>query len=176
MMTRDRIRRTGVAFVVMGMILSTVDVNPAGEIPGALADETTASALASPPAIAQPQAEASAQAVAASAVAPDTAQPKAPEGGDLTHLTFSATDALSASLVAPADGDVAASTAASIEVETVKGAGVELKVGDAVIPFTRIGKRTVDTKTGVTRYTYYGIALNAGPNPVALTPLGANNV
>jgi hypothetical protein len=182
MISRLRIRRTGVAFVVMGIVLSTVDVNPAGEIPGAFADEVAAvsvpaspQAASSPAAAASPDAASSPQAVAASAVAPDTVQ-KAPEGGDLTHLTFEATDALSASLVAPADEDVAPSTAASIEVQTVKGGGVELKVGDAVVPFTRIGKRTVDTKTGVTRYTYYGIALQPGPNAVALTPLGANNL
>ncbi len=55
----------------------------------------------------------------------------------------------------------------------MRGAGVELKVGDAVIPFSRIGKRTVDSKTGDTRYTYYGVTLQPGPNTVALTPLGA---
>jgi hypothetical protein len=180
MSVRNRIRRSGIAFVVMGIVLSTVDVNPAGEIPGAFADETTpVSAAASPqpqasaaPAAAASEPPASAKAVAASAVVPE----KAPEGGDLTHLTFTATDALSASLVAPADGEVAASAAASIEVETVKGAGVELRVGDTVIPFSHIGKRTVDTKTGVTRYTYYGVTLAPGPNDVALTPLGANTV
>ncbi|MDQ6944397.1 MAG: hypothetical protein M3169_18010, partial [Candidatus Eremiobacteraeota bacterium] len=36
-----------------------------------------------------------------------------------------------------------------------------------------IGKRTVDSKTGDTRYTYYGVTLQPGPNTVALTPLGA---
>ncbi|MEA2784768.1 MAG: hypothetical protein QOF71_872, partial [Candidatus Eremiobacteraeota bacterium] len=108
---------------------------------------------------------------------PDTAAvsvtPKGPEGGDLTHLTFTATDALSATLVAPADDGVTSGTSTSVEVQTVRGAGVELKVGDAVIPFSRIGKRTVDSKTGETRYTYYGVTLQPGPNTVALTPLGA---
>ncbi|HEX3462699.1 MAG TPA: hypothetical protein VHS78_01430 [Candidatus Elarobacter sp.] len=204
---RNRIRRSGVAFVLMGLVLSTVDVNPAGEIPGALAQEPAAvtaspqpspaaspsasalpsasaspSASAVPVAVASPSATAPAVASAGAAEAPaesvSVAAPKAPEGGDLTHLTFTATanDGLAASLVEPADDHVAASTAASIEVETVKGAGVELKVGDAVVPFSRIGKRTVDTKTGVTRYTYYGIALQPGPNAVALTALGANGL
>ncbi|HYW52942.1 MAG TPA: hypothetical protein VE826_03175 [Dongiaceae bacterium] len=189
MNVRTRIRRTGVAFLVMGVILSTVDVNPAGEVPGAFAEEPVTVAAspqpssspappASPAAASSQQPAASAQpaqspqAVAASVNVPE----KAPEGGDLTHLSFTATGGLSASLVAPADDAVAASTAASIEVETVKGAGVEIKVGDAVVPFTRIGKRTVDTKTGVTRYTYYGITLQPGPNAVALTPLGANEL
>ncbi len=63
-----------------------------------------------------------------------------------------------------------------MEVETVQGAGVELKVGDTVIPFSRIGQRTVDVKSGVTRYIYYGVALQPGPNVVVLTPLGANGL
>jgi hypothetical protein len=173
---RNRIHRSGVALTVMGLLLSTVDVNPAGEIPGAYADEPAASAAAP----AQPAA--SPQAVAAEAVVPqpETAAVagavKSPEGGDLTHLTFTATDGLSASLVAPGEDGVASAATTSVEVETVRGAGVELKVGDAVIPFSRIGKRTVDAKTGDTRYTYYGVALQPGPNTVALTPLGAAGV
>ncbi|HEV2738430.1 MAG TPA: hypothetical protein VGU66_07625 [Candidatus Elarobacter sp.] len=187
MSTRRRIHRSGVALAVMGLILSTVDVNPAGEIPGAYADEPAASSAAAslqPSASPQPAASPQAQAVAAEAPAAAgaaqaesaavSAPAKGPEGGDLTHLTFTATDALSASLVSPGDDGVAANTTTSIEVETVRGAGVELKVGDAVIPFSRIGKRTVDSKTGDTRYTYYGVNLQAGPNTVALTPLGAN--
>jgi hypothetical protein len=191
MSMRNRIHRSGVAVAVMGLILTTVDVNPAGEIPGAYADEPATVAAAAAPAAASAQPAASPQAVAAetaaapAAAAGGVAQPetaavgmpaKGPEGGDLTHLTFTATDALSASLVSPADDGVAASATTSVEVETVRGAGVELKVGDAVIPFARIGKRTVDSKTGDTRYTYYGVPLQPGPNTVALTPLGANAV
>ncbi len=181
---RARLRRSGTALVIMGMVLSTFDVNPAGEISGALADETpmVAAPSASPARVASPEpavspaapappedALASPQAVAVGAAA------KAPEGGDLTHLVFTATDGLVASLVDPADDEVASSISAGIEVETIKGAGVELKVGDAVVPFSRIGKRTVDMKTGTTRYTYYGVTLQPGPNIVTLTPLGAAN-
>ncbi|MBV8581338.1 MAG: hypothetical protein JOZ86_12000 [Candidatus Eremiobacteraeota bacterium] len=182
---RGRIRRSGVACVIMGILLSTVDVDAAGEIPRASADETTPAAVAaasplpvtsSQPAVAAAAAEnaapEAASADADAAVATQT-QPKAPEGGDLTHLTFTATGELPSSLVSPADDDVAPGTAAAVEVQTVKGAGVELKVGDAVVPFSRIGKRTVDTKTGVTRYTYYGVVLQPGPNVLALTALGA---
>jgi hypothetical protein len=178
MTTRNRIRRTGIAFVVMGIVLSTVNVNPAGEIQGAFADQVPAVAPSPQPsaspaaAVATPEPLGAAETVAATVAMPE----KAPEGGDLTHLTFTATDGLNASLVAPADDEVAGSTAASIEVQTVAGAGVELKVGDGVIPFSRIGKRTVDTKSGVTRYTYYGVALLPGPNTVALTPLGASGL
>ena len=180
---RARVRRSGTALVMMGMVLSTAGVNPAGEIPGAFADETRIAATSpspEPPASRPPEPPASAPPVAA----PDTvaASPEAvavgaavkePEGGDLTHLVFTATDGLVASLVDPVDDDVASSISASVEVETVKGAGVELRVGDSVIPFSRIGKRTVDAKTGTTRYTYYGVALQPGPNTVTLTPLGA---
>ena len=186
MMARDRVRRFGVALVIMGLFFSTVDVNPAGEIAGALADDGTAPIVAASPAstsppspqpepsAAAPQSSASPAQSSPAALAVTETSERAPEGGDLTHLTFTATEALSATLVAPADDEVANGTSASIEVETVKGAGVELKVGDAVVPFSRIGKRTVDDKTGVTRYTYYGVNLLPGPNVVALTPLGAN--
>ena len=183
MIARGRVRRSGVAFVIMGLVLSTVDVNPAGEIPGAFADEVAAVATAPQ---SSPSPRPSSSPLPAAALTADTqphpvqalvvAPEKEPEGGDLTHLTFTATDGLSASLIAPADGEVAASTAAAIEVQTVAGAGVELKVGDAVIPFSRIGKRTVDTKTGETHYIYYGVGLNSGPNEIALTPLGANGM
>ncbi|MEA2786604.1 MAG: hypothetical protein QOF71_2708, partial [Candidatus Eremiobacteraeota bacterium] len=167
MSSRNRIHRSGVAIAVMGLVLSTVDVNPAGEIPVAYADEPAAisSAAPQPAAPAQPGAspQATAAAVAAEAATGTVAQaetmgisttPKGPEGGDLTHLTFTATDTLNASLVTPSDDGVTSGTTTSVEVQTVRGAGVELKVGDAVIPFSRIGKRTVDSKTGETRYTY----------------------
>jgi hypothetical protein len=193
MSMRHRIHRTGVAVAVMGLVLSTVDVNPAGEIPGAYAAEPAAlSSTASPQPAASPQATAAAVAAeAASGAAPPVAAagagaqpetagvsvtPKGPEGGDLTHLTFTATDALNASLVTPGDDGVTSGTTTSVEVQTVRGAGVELKVADTVIPFSRIGKRTVDSKTGDTRYTYYGVTLQSGPNTVALTPLGASGV
>jgi len=151
MNVRGRIHRSGVALAVMGLVLATVDVNPAGEIPGAYAEEAAAAAAASPQPSASPQAVASPHAVAAESVAaPAVAQPesagvsipaKGPEGGDLTHLTFTATDGLNASLVSPGDDGVAAGTTTSIEVKTVLGAGVELKIGDAVVPFSRIGKQ-----------------------------------
>ncbi|HZO95031.1 MAG TPA: hypothetical protein VFB22_14900 [Candidatus Baltobacteraceae bacterium] len=159
---RARLRRTGIAFAVAGLFLSTVDVNPAGEIPRALADSSLPAAAAAAPAAGAPEA------VGMSGAAPQ----KAPEGGDLTHLFFTATGALSAALTAPADG-VASSTSATLEVETVKGGGVEVKVHDELVPFSRIGKRTIDDKTGETRYTYYGVPLAPGPNVVTLTPLGA---
>jgi hypothetical protein len=185
MMTRESVRRFGVALVITGLFFSTVDVNPAGEIAGAFADEGAAAAPAQSP---QPEPVASATEPLRAAAPQSSASPaaqsspaalavtseRAPEGGDLTHLTFTATEALSAGLVAPADDEVANGTSASIEVETVRGAGVELKVGDVVVPFSRIGKRTVDDKSGVTRYTYYGVDLVPGPNMVALTPVGAN--
>jgi hypothetical protein len=160
MSARGRLHRTGVAFAVAGLFLSTVDVNPAGEIPGALADSANVTAAATT------------ATTGAESVGTVIVPHRAAEGGDLTHLVFTATQNLSATLTAPADG-VAGSTSATLEVRTVHGAGVELKVGDAVVPFSRIGKRTVDEKTGETRYTYYGVELQPGPNVVTLTSLGA---
>src|SRR6202163_2004842 len=187
MMTRESVRRVGVALVITGLFFSRVDVNPAGEIAGAFADESAAAVPAAqspqpapappppdPPGAAAPQSSAFPAPQSSPSALAVTQNERAPEGGDLTHLTFTATEALSAVLVAPADDGVANGTSASIEVETVRGAGVELKVGDAVVPFSRIGKRTVDDKTGVTRYTYYGVDLVPGPNLVVLTPVGAN--
>ncbi|MBV9409037.1 MAG: hypothetical protein JO164_09435, partial [Candidatus Eremiobacteraeota bacterium] len=43
---RGRIRRSGVAFIIMGLLLSTVDVDAAGEIPRASADETAPAVVA----------------------------------------------------------------------------------------------------------------------------------
>ena len=106
------------------------------------------------------------------ALAQDAPNPAA-ESGDLTHLTFTATDGLTAAFVSPADGG---SYANPIEVSTIEGAGVELNVAGTVVPFSRIGKRTVNRKTGETHYFYYGVALQPGPNAVVLTPLGANGL
>jgi hypothetical protein len=103
-----------------------------------------------------------------------SAHPAAP--ADLSHPTFTATENLNASLVSPADGGVVAILAASIEVETVAGAGVELCVDGSLVPFSRIGKRSIDTKTGMTRYTYYGVPMKPGRNAVRLTPLGAGDL
>jgi len=102
--------------------------------------------------------------------------PSGPVAGDLTHLEFTATGNLQASLVSPGDDTVAYALATSVVVETSKGAGVEILVGSDVVPFSNIGKREVDVKTGVTRYTYYGVPLAAGPNTVTLTPLGAGGL
>src|SRR6202011_6232461 len=118
---RERLRRVGVAFAIAGIVLSTVDVNPAGEIHAAYAEDAAQSAdvpiaAASPSASASPAAEASPSAqvspdpaatVSAQPDAPASPEAKGPQGGDLTHLTFTATDALTATLVEPADGGVA---------------------------------------------------------------------
>jgi hypothetical protein len=100
----------------------------------------------------------------------------APVAADLSHIAYTATAGLTAQLIAPADRAVTAGDSAAFEVQTVVGAGVELKIGQDVIPATRIGKRVVDPVAGVTRYTYYGIVLSPGPNFVTLTPLGGGGV
>ena len=171
MSLRRRVRRSGVAFLIAGFVVTTLHVDPAAHIPAAFAEPATA-LVASP----APDASSDPEASPDPAASPDpdgSAPPKGPRGGDLTHLTFTATGALSAALVDPIDDGVAASNAAAIAVQTVLGAGVEVKVGGEVVPFARIGKRTVDVKTGVTTFTYYGVTLPPGPNEIALTPLGA---
>ena len=96
--------------------------------------------------------------------------------GDLTHLEFSATGDLPSALVSPHNGGAADGLAAIFDVSTVAGAGVELKVDDAIVAFSHIGKRTVDNKTGETQYFYYGVPLHEGPNRVELTGLGAGGL
>ena len=127
MTARRRLRRIGVAFAIAGIFLSTVDVTPAGEIRGAYAEDAAPSASpaasASPFASASPAAVASPDPGASAAPQPDASaspEAKGPQGGDLTHLNFTATDALSATLVDPTDDGVAESLAPKITVEAVK--------------------------------------------------------
>lgn len=110
-------------------------------------------------------------------VAPEAASPApaGPKYGDLTHLTFTATGELSAKLVSPHDGAASDSIAPTFVVSTGRGGGVELRVNGVVVPFSKIGERSVNTKTGETTYRYYGIALTEGANRVEVTPLGAND-
>ena len=96
--------------------------------------------------------------------------------GDLSHLEFTATTNLSALLVAPEPGGSSDREAATFEISTVSGAGVELAVDGSVVASTHIGKRTVDKKTGETHYFFYGVRLEPGPNDVVLTPLGAGTL
>jgi hypothetical protein len=100
----------------------------------------------------------------------------APVYGDLSHLEFTATGPLTAQLVAPEPGGASDREAATFEVSTVAGAGVELEVAGVIVEAKHIGKRTIDKKTGETHYFYYGVHLAAGPNDVSLTPLGAGNL
>ncbi len=96
--------------------------------------------------------------------------------GDLTHLTFSATGPLSASFVTPQNGDAAPIGAAQVTASTVKGAGIELSVDGEVVPYKQLGKRTVDIKSGLTQYFFYGVPLRPGANTLSIVPLGANGL
>ena len=109
------------------------------------------------------------------AVTATRANAAGPEYGDLTHLTFTATGELSAKLVSPHNGAASDSIAPTFVVSTGRGGGVELRVNGVVVPFTKIGERSVDTKTGETTYRYYGIGLSEGANEIEITPLGAND-
>jgi hypothetical protein len=115
-------------------------------------------------------------AIAQTPPAPGPSPSAAPAYGDLTHLTFTATTDLHASLVSPKSGSVSDSDAPIFEVATGPGGGVEVKVNDEVVPFSRIGKRVIYNKTGETHYFYYGVDLVEGDNQVVLTPLGADGL
>jgi hypothetical protein len=95
--------------------------------------------------------------------------------GDLTNETYSATGPLTVALVSPPDGAAVATIATKIVAETVKDAGVELRVNGEIVSRKKLGARIVDDATGMTRFEYYGIVLAPGPNRVELTPLGAED-
>jgi len=96
--------------------------------------------------------------------------------GDLQHLTYTATGPLTASFFAPENGESSSIGAISATVTTVAGAGVQVLVNGTIVPARQLGKRTVDTKTGETRYYYYGIPLEPGPNTLTAVPIGADDV
>ena len=101
---------------------------------------------------------------------------KAPAYADLSHQTYTATGHITASFVAPLDGTASDSSAPAFEVATGKDAGVELKLNGKIVPFTKIGKRTINNKTGETHYVYYGVSLEEGDNVAEITPLGAGGM
>jgi hypothetical protein len=135
----------------------------AGHLPVAAAANPTDISIAEP----SPAASADASAAPASA---------APVYGDLSHLEYTATEDLTATLVDPQPGGSSDREAATFEVATVAGAGIELAVGGVVVDTKKIGKRTVDKKTGETHYFFYGVRLAPGPNDVVITPLGSGTL
>jgi hypothetical protein len=151
---RRRVRASMAASLLFALVTSDLDT--------ALADVAPAAAPA--------------PATNVGAVAMPQPTPAEPVYGDLTHLTFTATKNLVASFIYPHDGFASDSIAPTFEVATVEGAGVELAVNDKIVPFSKIGKRTVAAKTGETHYLYYGVALEEGLNTVTITPLGADGL
>jgi hypothetical protein len=107
---------------------------------------------------------------------PAPPQNTAPVYGDLSHLTFTATAPLEAHLIDPADGSNSHSANPVFDVSTERGGGVELSVNGIVLPFRKIGRRTVNNKTGETHYFYYGVNLDEGANKIVITPLGADGL
>ncbi|HEV3157813.1 MAG TPA: hypothetical protein VGZ00_10745 [Candidatus Baltobacteraceae bacterium] len=100
----------------------------------------------------------------------------APVAGDLSHLTFSATSGLWVRLLSPAPESAAAAPATQVEAAVGMDQGVEVRINDEIVSATKIGKRVVDGPAKQTRYTFYGVPLQPGPNRLALTPLGAGNL
>jgi hypothetical protein len=124
-----------------------------------------------------PIASPSPSASASPAAATPTASP-APSltYGDLQHLTYTATGSLTVAFVDPQKDASSPISAIAATVRTVSGAGVELLINGKIVPTRQLGKRTVDTKTGETRYYYYGIPLEPGPNTLSAVPIGADDV
>ncbi len=101
--------------------------------------------------------------------------PPAVTAEDLSNLKYTATGTLEASFVAPAPDEASPITATQVVVSTQRGAGVELRAGDAIVDSKHLGKRTVNSKTGETQYFFYGVPLAPGPNTLTATPLGADD-
>ncbi len=112
----------------------------------------------------------------APAASPLSTPSSAPKYGDLSHLSFTATRELHAALVEPIAESASETLATIVEVAVGLGQGAELRVNGEIVPATRIGKRVIDPPAGVTRYTYYGVTLQPGPNQLEITPLGADNL
>jgi hypothetical protein len=136
--------------------------------------------VASSPSTANSEDESAVSAVAVPAPAPSASpDPRGPAPtvyGDLSHLSFTATRDLHAFLLEPKSDSASETSATSIEVAVGLGQGADVRVNGELIPPGRLGKRVIDPPAGVTRYTFYGIALLAGPNRLEITPLGAGNL
>lgn len=98
-----------------------------------------------------------------------------PKAADLTHLTFTATGQLPATIVMPRDGESIGTIATQVSVTTVKGAGIELSINGAVVSSRNIGRMTV-AKDGTTQFDFFGVVLHPGPNTIVATAIGASGV
>jgi hypothetical protein len=112
-------------------------------------------------------------AIEAATPAPATPTPT-PVFGDLRHLEATESTKLHAELVDPIDGAASLGSSTSIEVTTGLGQIPDLRVNDEAIGYVHLGRRTIDKSTATVSYTYYGVALSAGPNSIELRALGAN--
>ncbi|HEY0798314.1 MAG TPA: hypothetical protein VGD50_04140, partial [Candidatus Baltobacteraceae bacterium] len=63
-----------------------------------------------------------------------------------------------------------------VQVQTGLGQGAEVQINGAIVPFSNIGRRVVDSKSLFTDYTYYGVPLQSGANHLIVTPLGAGTL
>ncbi len=114
--------------------------------------------------------------VAAPISSPSPAPSESPNSikyADLAHESYTATGPLTASFAFPSDKTVSPSVATRVVVDTVYGAGVELRVNGELVPLTRIGRRTASAKGGTAQFEYFGVVLKPGPNELVATPIGA---
>lgn len=155
---RARLMRTGVGFIISGLLFSTIVPQELSERrQAAYADE-----VAAPAASASPDPSV-------------TLVPKV-EFGDLKNLHATATGNLSAAIVSPDEGGASDSLATKLEVETAEGAVLRVSVNGELVDDTHLGSLTTDSKAHTAHFIYYGLPLHAGPNTISVTPLGADNV
>lgn len=76
-----------------------------------------------------------------------------------------------ATLLEPAPGSASDLAAPVFVVTTAANDRVELRVDGRIASEKQIGKRTFDTRTGETRYWFYGVTLDEGPNRVEVTAI-----
>ncbi len=172
---RRRLSAAGTVLVVLSGLFMAPERTADEARVFARADETAAAPVA-PASPGSSPASPDATPEAAVAVAVPSSAPAVPKRGDLTHLTYSATKNLHAVLVAPAVQDTVTTELARVAVSTGEGGGVELAVDGKVVPLTQLGARAVDKQSGESLYTFYGVRFAPGPNDVALTPLGADDL
>ncbi|MGP6190587.1 MAG: hypothetical protein ACLPSH_11020 [Vulcanimicrobiaceae bacterium] len=149
--------RLGRALTAAAIVVSLLDPL----VTGASATAAQAPATDAPAALVTP------------AAVPVSAPSSAPKYADLSHLVYSATSDLHATLVFPQPGSAAISQAVAMDITVGLGQGAEVRVNGSIVPPTRIGKRVVDLAQGIVRYTFYGVILEPGPNRISVTPLGA---
>lgn len=67
------------------------------------------------------------------------------------------------------DGEVLGTDQTNVRVQGPIGATLALSVNGVAVPTSRVGKRSSDTKNGISAWEYIGVDLTPGPNTLTLT-------